>query len=394
MSQRQHSLLSGTGSAEARGYVPAISSRIRNILASGALSDIELAVGRDHGEVKIFAAHKLILGISSDVFYTTFYGDSAERGDIINIPDIPPEAFFNMLSYIYTDTMTSLTPENVVPTLYCAIKYELPWLEEYCKQFVREQLSAHNCLLILENVLKWSPHCDRFLEDCLDVIDEFSKTVFLSENFSAIGKNTLFTILQRSTLSAEENTVYEAVEKWATAACMRNRSLPSAFNRRKVLGEAFSLVRFPLMTDEQLANGPVKSGLLSATEMCGIFMWRNKATEKPLDFNTQPRTYAAEVCPIGDEAFYNLREKIFMLCVSGFWLPAIVTGNYRVDMELSGFTDTAVPEKAVPEETVRAVDILQHGLPVLVRVDKSIQSALQSLSSSGKVSNHPDSQFQ
>ncbi|XP_055348259.1 BTB/POZ domain-containing protein 1-like [Paramacrobiotus metropolitanus] len=144
------------------------------------------------------------------------------------MPEILPEAFANMLSYIYTDSVENLKPENVIHTLYCADKYDLP-LADRCISFVLEQMKPESCLMFLENALPWTPDCDQIVEKCLDMVDEFTMAVFQSDHFTEIGLKTLEMVLRRDTLSTEENVIYIAVEKWAIAACARQHL--SAFIR-------------------------------------------------------------------------------------------------------------------------------------------------------------------
>ncbi|XP_055353463.1 BTB/POZ domain-containing protein 6-like [Paramacrobiotus metropolitanus] len=260
-------------SAERRGAICQMGHRWKNALANNELSDVEFAVGRQYGQVKTFRAHRLTLSISSDVFHTMFNGSLAERaGKAIEIPDILPDAFSNLLSYIYTGSVENMKEENALPTLYCADKYDLPWLAELCTDFVVDELDADNCLLYLEHALRWTPDCDPVVEKCWDEVDASSHDVLQSQHFLTLERTTLELILQRSTLSAEENAIYVAVEQWATAACARKNLTPSPANRRRMLGSALYRVRFPLMNDEQLAKGPVQSALLNDSEVRSLYL--------------------------------------------------------------------------------------------------------------------------
>ncbi|XP_055348225.1 uncharacterized protein LOC129595294 [Paramacrobiotus metropolitanus] len=188
--------------------------------------------------------------------------------------------------YIYTDSVDNLKPENVVQTLYCADKYDLPWLADRCITFVLEQMQPYNCLVFLENALRWTPDHDQIVEKCLDIVDEFSLAVLQSDHFREIGLKTLEMVLRRDTLSAEENVIYTAVEQWAMATSTRQNKPPSVANHRNALGNARFLVRFPLLTDEQLAKGPVTSGLLYPDEVCKIYVYKHAGTKEGLKFPT------------------------------------------------------------------------------------------------------------
>ncbi|XP_055348251.1 BTB/POZ domain-containing protein 3-like isoform X3 [Paramacrobiotus metropolitanus] len=349
-------------SSERRGAVPLTSSRWKNVLANSELTDVEFSVGRQCGEVKILRAHRLALSVGSDVFHTMFYGSLAEPTDKpIDIPEIPPDAFTNMLSYIYTDSVENLQPENVLQTLYCAEKYDLPWLTEICTDFVLLRLKPDNCLTYLENAVRWVPDCSVVIEKCLNLVDEFCAAVLQSKDWAKLERTTLEIVLQRDTLSADEIVIYLAVEKWAAAACARNNLDTSAANRREMLGPALSLVRFPLLTDAQLADGPIESGLLLLNELRDIYVHKHttKLAKQPTAFRTDPRVYSVHRT---DQSAFKHREKVFVRCPGGVgWYPAKVVGTRDGRMVLEWYSQLMKEKTAPPEDIIRAADILRRG---------------------------------
>ncbi|XP_055348192.1 BTB/POZ domain-containing protein 6-B-like [Paramacrobiotus metropolitanus] len=373
-------------SAERRGAVPHIASRMKAVLANAELSDIEFAVGREHGEAKIFPAHKFALSISSDVFYTMFHGSLAKNNlDIIQVPEILPEAFANMLSYIYTDSVENLQPENVLQTLYCADKYDLPWLADRCTSFILEQMKPDTCLMFLENALRWTPDCDWIVEKCLDVVDESSMAVLQSKQFSEIGQKTLEMILRRDTLSADENVICGAVDKWAVAACTRQNKPHSAANRRQVLGDALFLIRFPLLTDEQLTKGQIKCATLLHEEIYRIYLFKHGAAKEGLQFPIKPRKYVTHefrVASMDDSSSYKYlsckpREKIFILYTSGYWHPAVVSGESKLDPSPPSGLKMEIPvgKFALPNQIACAVDLLKRGQQLFAFVEGAFKEA-------------------
>ncbi|XP_055353042.1 BTB/POZ domain-containing protein 6-B-like [Paramacrobiotus metropolitanus] len=117
------------------------------------MSDVRFAVGHQFGTVKMFAAHKYILSICSTVFDTMFNGSLPEScEDAIEIPDLPPEAFANMLSYIYTDSVENLNLDNAIPTMNCADKYDLPQLVKKCLAFVTKRITFDKVLTLAEQM--------------------------------------------------------------------------------------------------------------------------------------------------------------------------------------------------------------------------------------------------
>lgn len=80
--------------------------RERNaVMCNNALmADVYFNVGADIGEeVRQIPAHKYVLSTSSTVFYAMFYGGLAEPRDVIDVPDVEPEAFLAMLRYMGWD---------------------------------------------------------------------------------------------------------------------------------------------------------------------------------------------------------------------------------------------------------------------------------------------------
>ncbi|XP_055348172.1 BTB/POZ domain-containing protein 3-like [Paramacrobiotus metropolitanus] len=266
-----------------------IADSMQEMLCSGDLSDVHFAVGRQFGEVKDFHAHKCILAVRNPVFRAMFFGSLRENGDAaIDIPDMLPDAFANMLHFLYADDVRNLTADNLIPTLVCADKYDVPRLIRICSNFIANYLSVNNCLTMMEQAVYWK--ADGVVQNCLDFVDAKTEAVLRSNEFTAISLTTLRMILQRNTLTAEENAVYLAVERWAVAACTGNFLDSSAVNRRQMLDDTLFLVRFPLLTPSQLADGPGQSGLLNEAEITSLFMhYHANAKPTALGFRTERR---------------------------------------------------------------------------------------------------------
>ena len=79
-----------------------LSERGKHLLDTGVWSDCEFIVGVTPN-MRIFHCHKLFLAMASPVFEAMFFGGLAETRREIKIPDVQPEAFSALLSYIYTD---------------------------------------------------------------------------------------------------------------------------------------------------------------------------------------------------------------------------------------------------------------------------------------------------
>ncbi|XP_055351472.1 BTB/POZ domain-containing protein 6-A-like isoform X2 [Paramacrobiotus metropolitanus] len=295
-------------------------SCMKQTLTSGEFSDVRFTVGRHFGPVKTFEAHKHILAMRSSVFRAMFYGSLPENCAVpIDIPDFMPDAFANMLSYMYTDEAENLNADNVFHTMNCADKYDVAPLVQICLSMIYSQLDVDNCLFALEQAVQW--HADTIVEKCWRLLDEKTEEILRSDHFTCIRQDTLRTILQRDTLSAGEQDIYSAIERWATEACKRNNMEPSAANRRQMLGEALFLVRFPLLTAAQLSDGPATGGLLSETELLSIFLYQNAALKPTLPFPTEQRHTVP--MPTG----FQLGDAVFVPGPADHWQLAKIVGN-------------------------------------------------------------------
>jgi len=65
-------------------------------------------------------------------------------------------------------------------------------------------------------------------------------------------------VLERDTLGVREVRLFGASVRWADAEAHRQQLQPTPENKRKVLGKALTLIRFPLMTIEEFAAGEVE----------------------------------------------------------------------------------------------------------------------------------------
>ncbi|XP_055356244.1 BTB/POZ domain-containing protein 3-like [Paramacrobiotus metropolitanus] len=143
---------------------------------------------------RTFRALKCVLISSSDVFYEIFCEN--KDTDTIDVPDIFPEAFENMLRYIYTDEI-DVTVEDALATMKCAEQYDLPPLAGHCLDSILRDLHAsdQNCLRHLEKALTLAFAGDSVLENCWHYVDVHCEKILKSEQFNELPLTTLRMIL-------------------------------------------------------------------------------------------------------------------------------------------------------------------------------------------------------
>ena len=228
------------------------------------MSDISFTC---EGSDKTFYAHKYVLGTSSAVFHSMFYGGLAVKDSIVSLPDTNEESLEQFLRFLYTEECT-LTAVNVVAIMYLATKYILPSLNEKCVNFLLENLN-------LENVLDVLPQATRFDEKelekrCWECIETNISKIIASDNFNNISQATLASLLKRDNLKIAEVELFQAILKWIDIQCSHRGLEPTGKNRRSVVGEAIYDFRFFGMSHTEFAQHVSKSGLLTAEEMIPI----------------------------------------------------------------------------------------------------------------------------
>ena len=312
----------------------------------------------------------------------------------IDVPDVEPTAFLAMLKYLYCDDI-DLSPDNVLPTLYAAKKYIIPFLAQECVRFLESSLTARNACMLLSQA--------RFFDEpaltqrAWEVIDAQAQLALTSDTFVDIDKDTLELILARETLNCRETVIFNAAKNWALAECVRkdiqdeanddeeeenengsqnNQELSEAERCRQVLGRALYLVRFPCMTVQEFADTVAKSGLLTLEETTDIFLYFTASTsQKPLTmqpFVTLPRDgLARQICArFGSSQYrtnqwrYRGRTDSIQFCVDrrifivGFGLYGSSNGSseYRAHIELKSspaFTPFGRGSRVLAENTVK-----------------------------------------
>lgn len=208
-----------------------ISDNLKSMINNKMLSDIVLEFGY---EQKRLYAHKLILSVRSNVFNKMFTGPLVTDNQSIQIKECSSDEFLQILNYCYTDKV-QLKRDNVCGIIAAANYYEMINLEEQCCDFVIEYLDVTNVCTIYEAMSLLS---NKLTAKCLRMIDDNMTQIIHQDDFSALSKSTLESVLARDQLSISEFELYVAVEKWIT---QNNESW----------NKLWQLIRFPIMTDSE-----------------------------------------------------------------------------------------------------------------------------------------------
>ncbi|XP_048114606.1 BTB/POZ domain-containing protein 2 [Alosa alosa] len=262
-----------------------VKERFAFLFNNEVLSDVHFLVGKGMGVQRI-PAHRFVLAVGSAVFDAMFNGGMATTSTEIELPDVEPAAFLALLKFLYSDEV-QIGPETVMTTLYTAKKYAVPALEAHCVEFLKKNLRADNAFMLLTQARLFDE--PQLASLCLENIDKNTGDALAAEGFTDIDLDTLVAVLERDTLGVREVRLFSAAVRWAEAEAHRQQLQPTPENKRRVLGKALTLIRFPLMTIEEFAAGPAQSGILMDREVVSLFLHFTVNPKPRVEFIDRPR---------------------------------------------------------------------------------------------------------
>ncbi|XP_053318591.1 BTB/POZ domain-containing protein 2 isoform X2 [Spea bombifrons] len=248
--------------------------------------------------------------------------------------------------FLYSDEV-QIGPETVMTTLYTAKKYAVPALEAHCVEFLKKNLRADNAFMLLTQARLFDE--PQLASLCLENIDKNTSDALNAEGFTDIDLDTLVAVLERDTLGIREIRLFNAVVRWSEAECQRQQQPVTSENKRKALGKALSLIRFPLMTIEEFAAGPAQSGILTDREVVSLFLHFTVNPKPRVEFIDRPRCcLRGKECNINrfqqvesrwgysgtsDRIRFSVNRRIFVV---GFALYGSIHGptDYQVNIQI------------------------------------------------------------
>ena len=257
------------------------------------LSDVRFKVGKTDGNFDILPAHKYVLATASPVFFAMLYGELAENSEMIEVKDCDPESFVEFLRFVYCDD-ANLNSITVLGVLYLAKKYIIPVLVKECILYLMENITIDNVLEVL--------HCARcFSEDklerhCWSLVSRRTFQAVNSDSFLEIEQSLLSSILEKDSLTISEIDLFNAVKSWSERECQRAGLEVNAENQREVLGDLISMIRFPVMSAKEFAEGPARSDLLEIKDVKDIFIYLNAGIGESLNFSLTRRNCRPFAC--------------------------------------------------------------------------------------------------
>lgn len=187
------------------GKKKSIAYALSSMVNNPKFSDIKLEFEQEN---KILFAHKMMLSVKSDVFDRIFSGSMATTNETIKIKECNSFEFLEILRFCYTDRV-ELNQNNVAGIIAAANYYCISDLEEHCCDFVIKYLCPKNVCKIYEENYRF---CNKLTDKCLRLFDDNISEIMHQDDFMALSKEPLLTILSRDALAADEFQLFVAVQ--------------------------------------------------------------------------------------------------------------------------------------------------------------------------------------
>ena len=271
------------------------------MLQNSLLSDVSFVIieegdGEDQEPTRSepIPAHKYVLAISSPVFFAMFYGEIAEKKNSIEIPDSDKDSFVQFLNFLYTDKC-ELNMDSVSVVFYLAKKYMVPSLINHCINYLIKNLTAQNVFSILSLALQFEE--THLVNKCWNIVEIQCSEALTSDGFLRVPHSILKDLLSRDTLDVQEITLFKACSRWADYQCGQLGVPVSPEEKRKVLGDALDLIRYPVIGEDRFARDVVQTNLLPHETTVHVFlMFKNLMKEQRFSKKQRKKRWEIFVC--------------------------------------------------------------------------------------------------
>ncbi|GBM07235.1 hypothetical protein AVEN_25491-1 [Araneus ventricosus] len=124
-------------------HLPSLKDNMFSLMTNADSCDIQLRT-----ENKTFPAHSIILSARSFFFRNKL--DQKNKEKTIDVADLDNETLYQMLVFLYTDTIENLESKNAVDLYIASERYGIPSLKHRCSCFLLDNIDASICCDVLQ----------------------------------------------------------------------------------------------------------------------------------------------------------------------------------------------------------------------------------------------------
>ncbi|CAM9918349.1 unnamed protein product, partial [Sphacelaria rigidula] len=126
---------------------PTLQEDMRRLVNNRELSDVKFIVDG----FPVYAS-RIHLALRSEHFRAMLFGGmrESEAGTEIEIKDVSHSVFLKLLEYLYTDTLSEVTPDQALHLLVASEQYLLGRLKTLCEEAIRKSITLETvCTIFL-----------------------------------------------------------------------------------------------------------------------------------------------------------------------------------------------------------------------------------------------------
>ncbi|KAJ3643700.1 hypothetical protein Zmor_026396 [Zophobas morio] len=190
---------------------------ISSLFLSETFSDVTLIVDNER-----FFAHKVILAARSSYFEGLLYdgGNEIEQSELTISLDASPDAFRNVLKFLYTGSIT-ISPSDLdvsLDLINLAHQCTVTDLEYALGNKIKSSLSLKNIYSILNTANLYD--LVHLRDGCHSFADQHASEI-IDNCFEGLSQKSLITVLGRDTFFAPELEIFKSVARW----CQKNNDV-------------------------------------------------------------------------------------------------------------------------------------------------------------------------
>ncbi|XP_071125123.1 BTB/POZ domain-containing protein 2-like [Mytilus edulis] len=249
--------------------------------------DVSLIVGENTNTTERIDAHSFILASGGSVF-EKILTEVTQQNTTINIPDIKPKIFRIVLEYLYSEK-AEIAPNTISAVLNAAKKFKIYKLIDECFSLLQGYINDDSVCALLEQAVRFQN--ERLMGKCLRYIDKETASVIKTKSFKQVSLENILKIVSRDSLIIREDDLFDGLLEWAYAKCQTLSQPKTPQNARKMLGEAFYYIRFPMMNPQNFTNKIANISMLTDSEKIDLFRYFYGSEKPNLPFLDRPRQW-------------------------------------------------------------------------------------------------------
>lgn len=237
--------------------------KISYIYEKSSFTDFKFIVGEDK---QVFNAHKFVFALTSPEFVNIFYLLDSDMSEIV-LPDYTPAVFKHFMDFVYLGDCY-MDVDTVPELLKIAKLYSVPLLTDKCDNLLKDWVDPSDVWKIFDLTNDFVlPKCEF---NCLRLIAKHFNEVLQEDGFTNIKLGSLRKIVEYEMMSCKEFDLFKAVDNWAENACEKNELEKTPINKRSMVGDLVTKIRFATMDFHEFRICSTGNALLTSQEILEI----------------------------------------------------------------------------------------------------------------------------